>query len=1266
MLVVLLSIVTLQAQICSSIYVDGVNGNDANTGDASSPLKTLTAAVPLLTSSRNYIKITTGNYSYGSVLNIPAGAIIEGGYSNAGGVWTKLSNAPSSISFTGSESISGVCHRVGIKSNGTNNWKLIDLNISTTAATGVDGSNRGCSNYGVLVIGNSTGYEIIRCVVAAGSGSAGIAGIAGGANNGGVGATSGGAGGSGNNGCDRTGGSGTAGNAGTAGGTTPAGAGGAGGAGTGAGGSGGRSDGCNIFGCNSEAQNDAGAGGVGSNGGNGAGFAANVRPVATLTGSPYFIPVNGALGAGGGGGQKGGGGGGQAYGTCCACSCPSDRNAAIGGNGGNGGNGGAGGSGGTGGGGSFGLYVGGTSGIGNVFSSQFNSNSGGVGGSGGAGVGGSTGANGSAGGNTGGCSAAQGASGGKGGNGGAGGRGQDGAIGLSQPIAFSGGATIIGNSVSVPASPVVSIQNVPKRYCQNSVINLSTSTGSWTLPSNLQFVRYNNTSAPSEYNVSAASIDVFSTVASASYNLAVGGNTYNSYINVSSNRTLPTITILQSNLSPLPQINTVCKGTDIALQANSWGTELEYKWEIFQSVNAPNKGLTTNLVYSSTSQSPVTNIGFPNVGTYTVRYQVRENCCGWSIPVFINFDVIETPVIAYVSGSTNFCNGGSSNIAVTNVPGATYSWTLSGDLTGASTTDVLTVTTGPLGGNIQVTATNACGTSNVETIAITPAGVPATPSAITGNIAICQTSSSTFSVVNDPSITAYNWTLPSGWSGTSTTNSISVTPSSAGGTIAVTATSACGTSSASALFVNVDASIPAQPVLASTPVSMCAGNTQTVSVNNVSGVDYVWTLSGDLTGTSTTNSIVATAGPIGGTLTVEAINSCGASTALVIPITSNDIPLVSSATLTGNLTACVGNSETYTVNNVTGATNYTWTLPSGWSGTSNSNSIIVTPGANSGTIAVVADNSCGVAAPVQISVTSNDIPVTPSFIVGNTVLCSSAQETYNVTNDPLATSYTWTLPLGWGGTSTSNSITTTPGVSGVISVVANNSCGTSPASTLTINTGMPITTQKFVTACNEYTLNGQIYSQSGVYTQQFVAQNGCDSVVSLNLTIVSTGSNAISINGGKMTASITGATYQWVSCPGYLPIVGQNNRDFYPTVNGSYAVIVSSGGCIDTSACVQMTSVSIQEENPTLQTSIFPNPSDLSTNLVIYSGVASEQVQMYIIDMTGRIISQQQLSIIAGKQVVEINTSNLSGGLYQIQLVDKNRVASTLKLVVSH
>jgi hypothetical protein len=92
----------------------------------------------------------------------------------------------------------------------------------------------------------------------------------------------------------------------------------------------------------------------------------------------------------------------------------------------------------------------------------------------------------------------------------------------------------------------------------------------------------------------------------------------------------------------------------------------------------------------------------------------------------------------------------------------------------------------------------------------------------------------------------------------------------------------------------------------------------------------------------------------------------------------------------------------------------------------------------------------------KLSQTSCATPNPPSNILGNNNVSSGASETYSVTNDPTATSYIWTLPSGWSGTSTTNSINVTTGsTGGVISVAAQNSCGNSSPSILTISTTIP-------------------------------------------------------------------------------------------------------------------------------------------------------------------------------------------------------------------
>lgn len=108
-------------------------------------------------------------------------------------------------------------------------------------------------------------------------------------------------------------------------------------------------------------------------------------------------------------------------------------------------------------------------------------------------------------------------------------------------------------------------------------------------------------------------------------------------------------------------------------------------------------------------------------------------------------------------------------------------------------------------------------------------------------------------------------------------------------------------------------------------------------------------------------------------------------------ITVFDTPVAPTA-ISGNATVCEGVTETYSVPAVAGAVDYTWTLPSGWSGTSTTNSITVTTGAVGGTISVVANSPCGSSSSTSLAVTVNNNP-TATFTYANPYYCiSSANE----------------------------------------------------------------------------------------------------------------------------------------------------------------------------------------------------------------------------------------------------------------------------------
>jgi len=82
-------------------------------------------------------------------------------------------------------------------------------------------------------------------------------------------------------------------------------------------------------------------------------------------------------------------------------------------------------------------------------------------------------------------------------------------------------------------------------------------------------------------------------------------------------------------------------------------------------------------------------------------------------------------------------------------------------------------------------------------------------------------------------------------------------------------------------------------------------------------------------------------------------------------------------------------------------------------------------------------------------------PVQPGAISGDSSLCVPAVAFYSINPVPGAINYSWTAPPGWTISSFANHATVTINSSGVLSVLATNSCGPSAPQTLSI-TGNPI------------------------------------------------------------------------------------------------------------------------------------------------------------------------------------------------------------------
>lgn len=110
-----------------------------------------------------------------------------------------------------------------------------------------------------------------------------------------------------------------------------------------------------------------------------------------------------------------------------------------------------------------------------------------------------------------------------------------------------------------------------------------------------------------------------------------------------------------------------------------------------------------------------------------------------------------------------------------------------------------------------------------------------------------------------------------------------------------------------------------------------------------------------------------------------------------------------------------------------------------------------------------------------------------------------------------------------------------------------------------------------VNACREYSSPSGKYTwnASGTYYDTLPGTFGCDTLLTINLTIDSVLDLGVLNNSPTLKANESDATYQWVDCQNdYAPISGETGQSFTARKNGVYAVILSKDGCMDTSDCV--------------------------------------------------------------------------------------------------
>ena len=702
----------------------------------------------------------------------------------------------------------------------------------------------------------------------------------------------------------------------------------------------------------------------------------------------------------------------------------------------------------------------------------------------------------------------------------------------------------------------------------------------------------------------------------------VGGTTYGNDLTFT---TAPILAIVVTNLASGVTANTATLnglvtanyasttvtfqyGLTAAYGSTANGTPATVNGATATVVSAAITGLTTNTLYHFRC------VGVNAAGTaYGLDQTFTTNCIA--------------PVVT-IAGPATVCAQSTGNVYTTQAANSNYQWTISagGTITAGAGTNSITVTWNTIGAQtVGVNYQNSFGCS-----AATPASYSVTVNAIptptiTGPATVCNSSTGNV-YTTQAGNTGYIWTVSAGGTITagSGTNAITVSWTTTGAkTVTVNYANASGCTALVPVTYNVTVNALPAPTI-SGQNSICANSGYIAYSTETGQSNYVWTVSSGGTisagqGTSTVEITWNSAGAQSVGVNYSNASGCFALAPTIYSVTVNGTP-GAAGTIIGTASVCGGSQGiAYSCAPIAGAGYYVWTLPSGAAiasgiGTTN---ITVNYAANatSGNITVYGNNLCGngTSSP-NYAVTVTALPSSAGNIAGPAAVCKgSSGVVYSVTQIANATGYTWTLPAGATITSgqNSNSITvsfSTAAVSGNITVLGTNSCGSgtiSPSFALTVNpvpAAPAVTVNGVVLSSNASTGNQWYFSvtqggsgniipganspsytatQTGWYWS-VINVGGCSSDPSVRVYVLMVGEQELQTgsfnifpvpNDGKFTISMVSPTEESFTITVYNNLgakihevkdVHVNGRfdqviDLRPVGNGFYTVVISNG-----------------------------------------------------------------------------------------------------------
>lgn len=196
--------------------------------------------------------------------------------------------------------------------------------------------------------------------------------------------------------------------------------------------------------------------------------------------------------------------------------------------------------------------------------------------------------------------------------------------------------------------------------------------------------------------------------------------------------------------------------------------------------------------------------------------------------------------------------------------------------------------------------------------------------------------------------------------------------------------------------------------------------------------------------------------------------------------------------------------------------------------------------------------------------------------------------------------------------------------------------------------------------------DGITYSENNTTaTQTFISVGGCDSIVTLDLTVAPLPDNTTFLSGTTIAVDAFASSYTWIDCATGNVIAGETSQTFTALESGEYQVIIEINGCENTSDCVyvEVETSSLLENESELDAYVYPNPSN-GVFTIELSALHTDNVTLSIIDLSGKVVSFEKHDVSASHLSIPMNLKSAESGIYFVR-INAGKII-TKRVVVSH